>query len=102
MATNVELPSGEAVPPLGMGTWYMAEDASRREMEIASLRLGLDLGMSLLDTAEIYADGGAGRLVGEAIADRRDEAFLVSKVMPSHATRHGTVAACEASLRRLG
>ena len=87
---------------LGMGTWHMAEDAKRRESEIASLRLGLDLGMSLIDTAEMYADGGSEKLVGEAIRGRRDEVFLVSKVLPSHATRRGTVAACEASLRRLG
>jgi diketogulonate reductase-like aldo/keto reductase len=95
------LPSGEAVPVLGMGTWHMAEDPSRREFEIASLRTGLDLGMSLIDTAEMYADGAAETLLGEAIVGRRDQVFLVSKVLPSHATRRGTVAACEASLRRL-
>ena len=88
-------------PPLGMGTWHMAEAASRRTPEIASLRLGLDLGLSLIDTAEMYADGAAETLVGEAIVGRRDDVFLVSKVVPSHATRRGTVAACEASLRRL-
>jgi diketogulonate reductase-like aldo/keto reductase len=88
-------------PPLGMGTWHMAEAVSRRASEIASLRLGLDLGLSLIDTAEMYADGAAETLVGEAIGGRRDDVFLVSKVVPSHATRRGTVAACEASLRRL-
>lgn len=96
------LPSGEAVPVLGMGTWYMAEVTSQRETEIASLRLGLDLGLSLIDTAEMYADGAAEELVGEAIVGRREDVFLVSKLLPTHATRHGTVAACEASLRRLG
>src|SRR4051812_45868592 len=95
------LPSGEAVPVLGQGTWHMAEDPSRWETELAALRVGLDLGMSLIDTAELYADGGAERLVGEAVAGRRDEVFLVSKVVPMHATRHGTVVACEASLKRL-
>jgi diketogulonate reductase-like aldo/keto reductase len=80
----------------------MAEDARRRELEVASLRLGLDLGLSLIDTAEMYADGRTEELVGEAIAGRRDEVFLVSKVLPSHATREGTIAACERSLRRLG
>jgi len=88
--------------PLGMGTWHMAEETSRRASEIAALRLGLDLGLSVIDTAEMYADGASEELVGEAIAGRRDEVFLVSKVLPSHATRRGTVAACEASLRRLG
>lgn len=87
---------------LGMGTWHMAEETRRRASEIASLRLGLDLGLSVIDTAEMYADGASEELVGEAIAGRRDEVFLVSKVVPSHATRRGTVAACEASLRRLG
>jgi diketogulonate reductase-like aldo/keto reductase len=80
----------------------MAEDARRREDEVAALRLGLDLGMTLIDTAEMYADGAAEELVGEAIAERRDDVFLVSKVLPDHATRRGTIAACEGSLRRLG
>jgi diketogulonate reductase-like aldo/keto reductase len=97
----IELPSGEGMPVLGQGTWGMAEDARRREDEIASLRLGLELGMTLIDTAEMYADGGAEMLVGEAIAGRRDEVFLVSKVLPYNATRAGTIAACERSLRRL-
>jgi diketogulonate reductase-like aldo/keto reductase len=79
----------------------MAESANRRVDEIAALRLGLDLGMTLIDTAEMYADGGAEELVGEAIAGRRQEVFLVSKVLPSNASRRGTVAACERSLRRL-
>jgi diketogulonate reductase-like aldo/keto reductase len=96
------LPAGETVPVLGQGTWYMGEDRRQRTVEVAALRLGLDLGLSLIDTAEMYADGGAEEVVGDALAGRRDEVFLVSKVMPSHATRAGTIAACEASLRRLG
>jgi diketogulonate reductase-like aldo/keto reductase len=99
---TTRLPSGEAIPSLGQGTWGMAEDQRRRKDEIAALRLGFDLGMTLIDTAEMYADGGAEALVGEAIAGCRDELFLVSKVLPENATRAGTVAACEHSLRRLG
>jgi len=98
---TIALPSGEAVPVLGQGTWGMAEGAHRRADEVAALRLGLDLGMTLIDTAEMYADGGAEKLVGEAIAGRRQEVFLVSKVLPSNATRRGTTDACERSLRRL-
>jgi diketogulonate reductase-like aldo/keto reductase len=99
---TTELPSGEAVPQLGQGTWHMAEDPLRRDDEIAALRLGLDLGMTLIDTAEMYANGHAEMLVGKAIASRRDELFLVTKVLPVHATRLGTIEACERSLRRLG
>jgi diketogulonate reductase-like aldo/keto reductase len=98
---TVALPSGERIPALGMGTWHMGEDPLRRDAEITALRLGLDLGMTLIDTAEMYADGLTEELVGEAIAGRRDEVFLVSKVMPHHATRSGTVAACGESLARL-
>jgi diketogulonate reductase-like aldo/keto reductase len=98
---TVELPSGEAVSALGQGTWHMGEDPRLRESEVASLRLGLDLGMTLIDTAEMYADGAAEQVVAAAIAGRRDEAFVVSKVLPGNATRRGTVAACERSLRRL-
>ena len=98
---TVALPSGETVVALGQGTWGMGEDRRRRTAEMASLRLGLDLGMSLIDTAEMYADGGAEEIVAEAIDGRRPEAFLVSKVLPQHATRRGTVAACHASLKRL-
>jgi diketogulonate reductase-like aldo/keto reductase len=79
----------------------MAEDPGRREEELEALRLGLDLGLTLIDTAEMYGDGTAEELVGEAIAGRRDEVFLVSKVLPTNATRRGTVSACERSLRRL-
>jgi diketogulonate reductase-like aldo/keto reductase len=96
-----KLPEGEAVPVLGQGTWYLGEGLRPQADEIAALRLGLDLGMSLIDTAEMYGDGAAEKLVGEAIADRRDEVFLVSKVLPQNATRSGTVAACDRSLGRL-
>jgi diketogulonate reductase-like aldo/keto reductase len=97
----IKLPSGEVIPVLGQGTWGMAEDPRRRKAEVAALRLGLDLGMTLIDTAEMYADGAAEVVVAEAIAGRRDEVFLVSKVLPANATRQGTIAACERSLRRL-
>src|SRR3981189_630686 len=99
---TTRLPSGEAIPTLGQGTWGMAEDARHRKDEVAALRVGFDLGMTLADTAQMYADGGAEALVGEAIAGRRDELFLVSKDLPENATRRGTVAACEHSLRLLG
>jgi diketogulonate reductase-like aldo/keto reductase len=95
------LPSGERIPVLGQGTWHLAEDPRRRAEEIGALRLGIDLGMTLIDTAEMYADGGAEELVGDAIEGRRGEVFLVSKVLPQNATRRGTIAACERSLRRL-
>jgi diketogulonate reductase-like aldo/keto reductase len=98
---TVKFPSGETVPVLGQGTWHLAEDGHRREEEIHALRIGLDLGMTLIDTAEMYADGGAEELVGEAIEGRRNDIFLVSKVLPDHATVRGTMTACERSLRRL-
>jgi diketogulonate reductase-like aldo/keto reductase len=98
---TTKLSSGETVPALGLGTWYLGEDPQRRADEIASLRLGLDLGMVLIDTAEMYGEGAAEELVGEAINGRRDEVFLVTKVLPQHATARGTIAACEGSLRRL-
>ncbi|MCW0235075.1 MAG: aldo/keto reductase [Ferrovibrio sp.] len=103
MTTNrtVRLPGGETIPRLGQGTWQMAEKPGLRKAEIAALRLGLDLGMTLIDTAEMYADGGSEELVAEAIAGRRDEVFLVSKVLPSNSSRKGTLAACERSLKRL-
>lgn len=99
---TVTLPSGTTVPALGLGTWQMGETKARARDEIDSLRLGLDLGMTLVDTAEMYGDGEAERIVGRALEDRRDAAFLVSKVYPWNASRHGTIAACEASLQRLG
>jgi len=86
---------------LGMGTWHLAENRSRRSQEILALRLGLDLGMTLIDTAEMYGNGASEELVGEAIAGRRDEVFLVSKVLPGNASVKGTISACEHSLRRL-
>lgn len=95
------LPSGEAVPVLGQGTWKMGEDRRRRADEVAALRLGLDLGITLVDTAEMYAGGGAEEVVAEAIAGRRDETFLVSKVLPTNASRAGVQRACEKSLKRL-
>jgi diketogulonate reductase-like aldo/keto reductase len=101
MNQTVLLPTGEAIPALGQGTWQMAEDTSRRTQEINALRLGLELGMTLIDTAEMYGEGAAEELVAEAIAGRRDEAFLVSKVYPHHASRSGVVQACERSLKRL-
>ena len=99
---TVVLPSGEKVAALGLGTWHMGEDAGRRAEEIATLGRALDLGAVLIDTAEMYGEGRSEQLVGEAIAGRRDEAFLVSKVLPQNASRQGAVAACERSLRRLG
>jgi diketogulonate reductase-like aldo/keto reductase len=99
---TVELPSGERIPALGLGTWKMGETRTRRAEEIAALRLGLDLGMTLIDTAEMYGDGATEELVAEAIAGRRDEVFLVSKVYPHNASQRGVVEACERSLRRLG
>ncbi|HEX7647371.1 MAG TPA: aldo/keto reductase [Noviherbaspirillum sp.] len=97
----VTLPSGEAVPALGQGTWNIGDRQDCRTEEIAALRTGLDLGMTLIDTAEMYGDGNSEELVGEAIAGRRDEVFVVSKVLPSNASRRGTIAACERSLARL-
>lgn len=89
------------MPVLGQGTWRMGEDSARREAEAAALRLGHDLGMNHVDTAEMYGEGGAEAVVAEAIAGRRAEWFVVTKVYPHNATLRGTVAACERSLRRL-
>ena len=99
---GLDLPSGETIPALGMGTWHLAEGRHPPEVELATLRAGLDLGLTLIDTAEMYGGGASERLVGAAITGRRDEVFLVSKVMPQHATYDGVRAACEGSLRRLG
>lgn len=96
------LPSGEAVPVLGQGTWGMGETPGERLCEIDALQAGLDLGMNLIDTAEMYGDGAAEEVVGRALAGRRDNSFLVSKVYPHNASRAGVIAACERSLRRLG
>ena len=97
-----KLLSGTAVPVLGQGTWHMGENARGKAQEVASLRRGLELGMTLIDTAEMYASGGSERVVGEAIKGRRDEAFVVSKVLPSNASRAGVRQACERSLNNLG
>lgn len=98
---TVALPSGERVPAFGQGTWYMGEDRAVRSEEIAALQLGLDLGATLIDTAEMYGEGRAEELIGEAIKGRREQAFLVSKVYPHNASRQRAIAACERSLRRL-
>ncbi len=97
----ITLPSGETVPQLGQGTWRMGDSARARKEEVAALKLGLDLGMTLIDTAEMYADGGAEEVVAEAISGRRDEVFIVSKVLPENSSRARTLKACEASLKRL-
>ena len=98
---STSLPGGETVPVLGQGTWRMGEAASRRQNEVAALRIGIELGMTLIDTAEMYADGGAERVVGEAIAGLRDQVFVVTKFYPQNATRERMAAACDRSLRRL-
>jgi diketogulonate reductase-like aldo/keto reductase len=90
------------MPRLGLGTWHMGESRARREHEVKALTLGLDLGMRLVDTAEMYGQGGAEEVVGQALRGRRDEAFVVSKFYPHHAARKALVAACDASLGRLG
>jgi len=95
------LPDGTTIPALGQGTWHMGEGARSRAEEADALRLGLDLGMSLIDTAEMYAEGGAEEVVGDAIAGRRKGVFLVSKVYPHNASRRGAMAACERSLKRM-
>lgn len=99
----LDLNSGGKLSVLGQGTWRMGESAHQRETEVAALRYGLDLGLELVDTAEMYGTGGAEIVVGEAIAGRRDDVFLTSKVLPGNATTvRGTIEACERSLERLG
>jgi diketogulonate reductase-like aldo/keto reductase len=98
---HVTLKSGDKVPVLGLGTWRMGERKPERAAEVAAIRLGLDLGIRLIDTAEMYGDGGAEEMLAEALAGRRDEIFLVSKVYPHNASRKGAIAACERSLKRL-
>jgi diketogulonate reductase-like aldo/keto reductase len=98
---TLALPGGERIPVLGIGTWNMGERRGQRAGEIAALQMAVDLGMTAVDTAEMYGGGASEQLVAEALGARRTEIFLVSKVLPQHATRRGTVAACEASLRRL-
>ena len=99
---TVKLPSGNVMPAFGLGTWGMGEDSRRKAQEAAALRYGLDLGLTLIDTAEMYAEGGAEEVVAEAIKGRRDEVFLVTKVYPHNAGRVSMVKSCEASLKRLG
>ena len=99
---TVRFANGVSVPALGQGTWELAEGYSPRRQEIAALQTGIDLGLTLIDTAEMYGDGAAEELVGEAIAGRRERVFLVSKVYPHNASRAGVQAACARSLRRLG
>lgn len=98
----LHLPSGAPMPVLGLGTWRMGEAGARGAEIVAALRLGIDLGMTLIDTAEMYGEGGAEEVVGKAIAGRRQDIFLVSKVYPQNASRKGVVAACERSLKRIG
>jgi len=99
---TLTLRDGEVVPRLGMGTWHMGERAANRAAEVEALRLGLDNGMNLVDTAEMYGDGGAESVVGEAIHGWRDGIFLVSKFYPHHASRRKLIAACDGSLAQLG
>jgi len=94
--------AGKPVPVIGQGTWHMGEDRQQRQAEVAALRQGIELGMTLIDTAEMYAEGGAEEVVGQAIAGQRDNVFVVSKVYPHNASRKGIPAACERSLKRLG
>ena len=96
------LPDGTAIPVFGMGTWHMGESRGRFDAEVTALRRGLELGIGLIDTAEMYGSGGAEQVVGEAIKGRRDATYLVSKVLPSNASRQRTIKACEQSLERLG
>lgn len=98
---TVTLSNGVTVPALGLGTWQMGEDARAAQREVEALRHGIDLGLTLIDTAEMYGEGGAEEIVGEAISGRRDDVFLVSKVYPWNASREGTIAACERSLKRM-
>jgi diketogulonate reductase-like aldo/keto reductase len=98
---TVTLPTGDSVPSLGIGTWNIGDNRATRAAEIATLRRGIDLGLTLIDTAEMYGSGRSEQLIAEAINGRRDEVFIVSKVLPGNASRRGTVAACERSLKNL-
>ncbi|UTW07083.1 aldo/keto reductase [Pseudomonas benzenivorans] len=93
--------AGKQVPVIGQGTWHMGEQPGARRREVAALQQGIELGLRLIDTAEMYGEGGAEKVVGEAIAGRREQVFLVSKVYPHNASRQGAIAACERSLKRL-
>ncbi|MDD2056935.1 aldo/keto reductase [Pseudomonas sp. GD03860] len=94
--------AGQQVPAIGQGTWYMGEDPGQRSREVAALQQGIEQGLTLIDTAEMYAEGGAEQVVGQAIAGRRDQVFVVSKVYPHNASHAGVPAACERSLKHLG
>src|SRR5690349_6583871 len=98
---KTRFPSGAEVPVLGQGTWGFGERPENSRNEIDALRFGLDLGMTLIDTAEMYGDGAAEEVVGKALEGRRDQVVIVDKVLPQNASRKGTVQACERSLRRL-
>jgi diketogulonate reductase-like aldo/keto reductase len=98
----ITLPNGTVVPTLGQGTWNLGDSPATRAAEIEALRTGIDLGLTVIDTAEMYGSGRSEELVGEAVRGRRDDVFLVSKVLPSNASAEGTVRACRASLDRLG
>jgi diketogulonate reductase-like aldo/keto reductase len=98
----LDMPGGRRIPVLGQGTWNMGEDPGEKTREADALRLGLDLGLNMIDTAEMYGEGGAELVVAEALAGRRDEAYIVSKVYPHNAGRRAVQEACERSLRRLG
>jgi diketogulonate reductase-like aldo/keto reductase len=102
MKTSATLPGGETVSALGQGAWMMGERADRRADEIAALRAGVELGMTLIDTAQMYGDGAAETLIGEALGDVRDQLFLVSKAYPQNESQARFAVACEASLKRLG
>ncbi len=99
---TVTLPSGTSIPALGIGTWNMGETTADAAQEIASIRKAIELGMTAVDTAEMYADGRSEEVVGEAIQSLRDDVFLVSKVYPYNASTQGAIEACERSLKRLG
>jgi len=92
---TVALPDGARVPVIGQGTWNMGEKKSGHTNEVAALRLGIDLGMTLVDTAEMYGDGGAEKVVGDAIEGQRDRVFIVTKAYPHNATRTRLPQACE-------
>lgn len=99
---KVTFPDGTLLPSIGQGTWHMGEDPRKRKKEVKALQLGIELGMKVIDTAEMYANGGAEQVVGEAIQGRREEVFIVSKVYPHHAGLDRINTACENSLKRLG
>src|ERR1051326_2161242 len=98
---SCELPSGATMPAFGIGTWRMGESSRKRRQELDAINHALDLGYPMVDTAEMYGEGSAEEIVGEALKGRKQRPFIVSKVYPHNATRSGTIAACERSLRRL-